>query len=117
VLCCGSIVKTLSKFIEPTGSSVAASISRDASPIPNQLANRKEGSRLRNAGPSFLASVLQLRSEKNGVEMLSWDVWAAFAIASAGTVLAGAFDPSLSAIVLISLALCAYLAIRNSAMT
>jgi hypothetical protein len=49
--------------------------------------------------------------------MISWDVWAAFAIASAGTVLAGAFDPSLSVIVLISLALCAYLPIRNSSMT
>ena len=62
MLCCGSIVK----IYRPTGSSVAASISRDASPIPNQLANRKEGSRLGNAGPSFLASVLQLRSEKTG---------------------------------------------------
>jgi hypothetical protein len=63
----------------------------------------------------LLASIsIALRQKRAPIKSVSWDVCAAFAIASAGTVLAGAFDPSLSVIVLISLVLCAYLAMRTS---
>jgi hypothetical protein len=59
--CCGSIVK-----IYRTHRVIRCSFNiAGRQPHPKSIgANRKEGSRLRNAGPSFLASVLQLRSEK-----------------------------------------------------
>jgi hypothetical protein len=48
---------------------------------------------------------------------ISWDVWATAVIAAVGVILAAVFDQSpLLAIILISLALCVYIAIRTGSM-
>ena len=58
-----------------------------------------------------------MRPRKRGraiLTVISWDVWAAAAIAAVGIILAVVFDQSpLLVFFLVGLALCAYIAIRN----
>ena len=65
-----------------------------------------------------LRSNFQLLPKKKGRAMLtaiSWDVWAAVAISAVGIILAVVYDQSpLLVFILVGLALCAYIAIRNT---